>query len=187
MDTSISLGMPVGTVNLFLNLNGAIPIPRGWMKLNGNQVTEAAYDTIHGSGAATADQLSVFPYFNKYLPNMDGKYPCGSILYTSVATSPISSFGNTLHMATTDGHNHKWYIADGVTEADSIINSAGNFTDLTTANTPTKSGVNAVGIVTQASATFESLPDAYTSVKTDTVNVQPESHSFLFIIKVCHA
>jgi hypothetical protein len=103
----------VGDVKMFHDFNGTLTPGQGWMKCNGNQVTEAAYDVIHGAGAWDL-WITSSPIENLYLPNMNNKFPVGITDTVQTGAIAIVSEGNASHQVslahthTVAAHNHKW-------------------------------------------------------------------------------
>lgn len=177
MDASKEAAL-LGEVKSFHSFNGAIQVPRGWMKCNGNVINEANYDAIHGSGAFVSDGIAALILNGKYTPNLNNKYLVGSTTTTQTGASAITSVGNTGH--TSPGHNHQMYdigasVAhdDYFYKADGTLNTSMFFS---TKNTGAQH-MSATGAAGAAPGY-----DLYTANASD--NVQPESIQVIFIIRV---
>jgi len=130
----ISGGFHAGDIKIHHTYNGTFQCGQGWMLMNGDQVTEAAYDTQHTAGDWDSYIVSS-PLADKYLPNMASKYPIGSATTTQTGTKAITSVGNAgnvldfSHSHTgAGGHVHQWF--HGITGASGqTYNSAGSAID----------------------------------------------------------
>jgi hypothetical protein len=122
---------PIGTIISFHSFNGLLTLPRGFMKMNGDVVSQANYDAIHGAGAYVTDGIASSALLTRNLPNANSKYLTGSATTTqdgTVAITYVGNSGNTIniqHDHTVDSHNHVWW--DFVSgEDDQTYDSDGN-------------------------------------------------------------
>jgi hypothetical protein len=83
----------LGDIKIHHTYNGAAPIDEGWMLMDGRQVTQANYDTEHGSGH-WATYVGSSSLLNKFLPNMTGKYAVGAATTTQSGSIAITFTGN---------------------------------------------------------------------------------------------
>lgn len=97
----------LGDIKVHHSYNGAAPIDEGWMLMDGRQITQANYDTEHGSGH-WATYVGSSSLLNKYLPNMTGKYTVGSATTTQSGSSPITFTGNASNQINL-AHTHSVY------------------------------------------------------------------------------
>jgi hypothetical protein len=104
----------VGEIRMFHDLGGIIPIPRGWMKLDGSQINQANYDALHGNGTWAEDNVSSSPIANKHLLNSIEKYAVGNSVTTQDGSSPawtyVGNVNNQISLAHTHTytHWHRW-------------------------------------------------------------------------------
>lgn len=102
-----------GDIKAHHSYNGTIPVGEGWMKCDGRQVTQAAYDTEHGAGHWNTYVVSS-PLLNKYLPDLRARYLVGASTGTTTQTGAgaITAIGNTghrisiAHSHTVNAHSH---------------------------------------------------------------------------------
>lgn len=173
--------MPIGSITMFHTFNGAVSIPRGWMKCNGDVVNSTNYESIHGGGTFTTDAIAAGALNAKNLPNLVSRYPVGVSNTTqngSVAITAVGNSGNT----TDSSHVHQTYnyINDATTAQ--VYNSSGALTNVTA---DTRTG--GVHIKTFSGGTETSIlgMDTYTSDAGPTsLSIQPDSIEVIFIIKV---
>lgn len=96
----------LGDIKVHHTYNGAAPIDEGWMLCDGRQITEAAYNTEHGSGH-WATYVGSSSLLNKYLPNMTGKYIVGSATTTQSGSIAITFSGNASNQVNLQ-HTHTY-------------------------------------------------------------------------------
>lgn len=82
-----------GDIKIHHTYNGAVGIGEGWMLMDGRQITQANYDTEHGSGH-WATYVGSSTLVNKYLPNMSAKYTVGAATTTQDGSIAITFSGN---------------------------------------------------------------------------------------------
>jgi hypothetical protein len=206
LDTINVVSSFIGETKMMHTFNGAIPIPRGWMKLvGGADVSEAKYDLIHGDGAWVEDNVASSPLVGKYLPDMTGKYPTGATLTSQDGDTQISSIGNagnTIDTTVDLTHNHMTYEEgeQNVTGGDYVWNSSGTKIQLP-APTYTTFGAGETdktkryfqtvfvnyltppAIATSGCGDFYTANESITSGNAET-DITPESHEFIFIMRV---
>ena len=185
-------GWVCGDVKMFHDFNGSITPGQGWMKLNGDVVSEANYNAIHGAGSWATYVVSS-PLSGKNLPNMNDKYVRGATVTAQDGSAPITTVGNAdhevdlSHTHTGPSHNHQWYQRNG-SSSDEVYNSVGTQTVVTS---------NGKGIgessISSSSASGSGPQSAYTSNagtgNTGTggsaaQNVEPEAHELQFWIRI---
>lgn len=191
---SLALGV-VGEVKMFYDFAGTLSIPRGWMIENGDQVTEAAYNAIHGAGAYAADGISASPLLNKHLPDMQNKFAKGITATAQNGSVAITASGNashTINILHDHAHNHKWYEFDNDTVHESYSSTG------TSRNLESTADVNDSGIVFSRGSTAGAIDpgiagvidaDQYTSndstsALSATQSIEPHTIAHMFIIKV---
>lgn len=177
--------IPAGSVMQFHTFNGAVDIPRGWMKLNGDVVNQTNYDAIHGAGTYTTDGIASSALLSKNLPDMDTHYATGSDTTTqdgSVAITTVGNAGNQINLqhSHTEGNlaAHMSANIPGTVMKYEIV--SGVRTHTTTRSFP--------ATVTSSSTSGETFGIA-TSGTTDTAlsttqSIRPDSVEFIFIMKV---
>ena len=83
-----------GDYKMHNSYNGAVPAGEGWMLCDGRQVTQAAYDTEHGSGHwatyITQGGTLSCPLLNLHLPDFTAN---NGILPVGAATTPQDGSG----------------------------------------------------------------------------------------------
>lgn len=141
-----------GDVKMFHDFNGLISPGHGWMKCNGGQVTEVAYNAIHGAGMWD-EYIVSSPIENKFLPNMNNKFPVGATNTTQDGSIAITSEGNAAHQVnlqhthTGPSHNHQWMEYDGSGQDMSTFQSDGAATgDVMTATFQTGGSGRALNV-----------------------------------------
>jgi hypothetical protein len=125
-DGDISASSPIfpGEIRAFHTYNGIFPIPRRFMKVNGNVVNEANYDAIHGAGAYVTDDIAASLILGRNLPNAEAKYLTGTANTAQTGLAPFTYVGNANNQVNLQ-HNHQWYDNDQDADDDSY-NSSGN-------------------------------------------------------------
>jgi len=187
--TSLFLYSEIGKVRLFHTYGSIsseanlIDIPRGWMICNGDRVTEANYDAIHGSGSWAEDGVSssalalVDSGNGAYLPSMSNLYAVGDADNDTSQTgiSAITTVGNAgsevdiSHTHTLPPHSH-----DGSDITNLVVNSAGSTDDVIN----TASGTSAIG--TSSSTNTSSSLSSDGGVQ----DIRPSGVNFLFLMRV---
>lgn len=153
-----------GDVKMHHSYQGSISPGQGWMKMDGRQVTQAAYDAEHGTGS-WVKYVGSSPLLNKYLPIMSGRYPVGTSLTTQNGSVSMSPVGNTNHQINLQ-HSHT------VNNHSHGIPSSG-FKILGDA-----SGTTVPGVTTDSQA-----PGTTSSLST-TQSIQPESIELEFYMRI---
>lgn len=164
-----------GTTVMFHTFNGAVSVPRGWMKCDGSQILESTYNALHGAGSYSEDSISDSPLLTKFLPNLINKYARGTSDTTLTGTTPIASNGNTDHEIDIE-HTHSLNDHTHTITRDNtidVIGSSGASNVYVEADLPaapgTTSGIENPTVSTELSSTQ---------------SIQPESIEFIFIMKV---
>lgn len=160
-----------GTTVLFHTFNGTVSIPRGWMPCNGDLITETNYNNIHGSGSFAADKVEQSDLWGKYLPNMINKYAIGVAATTHDGETAFSSVGAPSNVYDFS-HTHS---------LNSHVHGKG-----------TRGGALEIGVGSTSSRRIHTDEPAQTSTPVDvtvsteleSINVQPESIEFIYIMKV---
>jgi hypothetical protein len=182
----------VGEIKEIHTFNGLIPIPSGWMIMNGDIVNETNYDAIHGAGAYVTDGVASSVLLSKNLPDMIGKYSVAVAATTQDGSGAITSVGNIAnqsdisHTHAGASHNHLWndYVASG----SNTYNSGGS---LVAYNSIGQTQSNGAGLF-RAGGGDVTVGDAYTSNASGTTSsggsatqsIQPESIEVIKIMKV---
>jgi len=88
-----------GFIVPFYDYNGLLPIPHGYMLMNGDQITRAAYNVQHRTGVSdTTDYWAIYvgssQFEDLYLPGGEGRFLAGSDDALEDGTAPISEQGN---------------------------------------------------------------------------------------------
>lgn len=158
-----------GDIKIHHSYNGAAPVGHGWMKCDGRQITQANYDTEHGSGS-WASYIGSTTLLNKYLPDFTNKYPVGGSV-TQSGIAAITSVGNSGHSAPTPAHNHKFYNSIPSSSPDQIYDSSGSPTNISSGtNSGTGKGIPLSG------TSVTPIASAWTaSASAGSMNIQPES------------
>lgn len=197
---SVTVDGFVGETKMMHTFNGLIGAPRGWMSLiSGAEVTETKYDLIHGSGTYVEDGISLSPLNGLWLPDMVDKYAVGANATAETGVSQMAPVGNSGHSANIEhthgssSHNHTWYNPDSNTTGKSYKSDGSSETNISSSTSPSSYGI----VLDALSSTrhlygYSEAGDLYTnnsSLTTDsqtgtTSNVQPESHLFIYIMKV---
>jgi hypothetical protein len=108
----------VGDIKMHHSFNGTVTPGHGWMKCDGRQITESAYNTEHGANT-WATYIGSSDLLNKYLPNMTGRYPVGVATTTQTGSGAITAVGNTSHQVnlqhthSVPDHVHEWLDTNG--------------------------------------------------------------------------
>jgi len=176
--TSILAGyMPPGAVEMFHTFNSTVSVPRGWMICNGDEVNETNYEALHGAGTYTTDVVSTSPLLNKFLPDMADRYAVGALDTTQDAADAWSRvngdyFGNENHTIDishthTSTHNHSTTLG----QSDEIL-------------CDTRGGTLPIWFSLDSILDYDSETLTTGSGGSTTLDVQPESVEFLFIVKV---
>jgi hypothetical protein len=193
-------GHVCGEIKILHDFNGTITPGQGWMKCNGDQVTEAAYNAIHGAGSWDLYIISS-PLANLHLPNMTGKYPVGVAATTQTGGSAITYVGNTSHQIniahthTGPSHNHLWLNYTGTNTSAQSYNSGGSAINLDASTNTADADVYAPLLhETTHLASFQQIGvDCYTndsgtgstnSQLSSTQSIQPHSAEFEFWIRI---
>jgi hypothetical protein len=192
----------VGEIRMFHDLGGIIPIPRGWMKLDGSQINQANYDALHGNGTWAEDNVSSSPIANKHLLNSIEKYAVGNSVTTQDGSSPawtyVGNVNNQISLAHTHTytHWHRW-ITSG--PPNTTYDSAGASTAFNSGGTSTQ-GIEsslAVSYTPSSLNTTASNRSHYTDrdttgtsaavfadTGTSSTSIQPHSFEIVYIIRV---
>ena len=191
--------IPAGTVQMFHTFNGSASIPRGWMIMNGDVVNVTNYEATHGTGTYATDGVGSSVIDGKNLPNMANKYAVGTATTTQTGASSITSVGNTNHSSSGGNHSHPISATDqltvstasanktfqnisgGQTRVDDSVEISGSQTGFLVGAASASSLSNVNGIF--AGSMYAVLSGA-TSGNTITLDVQPESIEFIYIMKV---
>lgn len=109
-------GLGLGDVFYFHDYAGNIPIPQGWMSLNGVIINQANYDAQHAAG--DWNKYVVSSVLNGlYLPDINLAYLKGKSGTLQAGTAPITKPGsNTVNMQ----HNHGGALTTSATSAPTI-------------------------------------------------------------------
>lgn len=185
-ETAVIDQIPAGSVMQFHTFNGATAVPRGWMILNGNVVSEANYNAIHGAGTYAADGVASSPLLAKNLPNMVNRYATGVLVTGQNGSAPISAVGvqnNVLNLQ----HDH-----DAENQYAHIDTEPSGSFYVEEPTSPPGLSWNADFLITTTSrAASGSLRTNGAVVSGDTDNalsvaqtIRPDSIEFIFIIKV---
>jgi hypothetical protein len=186
----------IGTVVSFHTFGGALSIPRGFMKMNGNVVNQANYDAIHGAGAYVTDGIAASALLTRNLPNAESRYLTGVATTTQDGTGVFSYAGNAgnqvsiAHTHTIPAHNHQWY--------NYTNNADANAWDSTGSTETINTGVldvdDGAGLVFSTGEDGERIlgEDLYTNNQTlttnsggsTTQNIRPDSVEVIMLIKV---
>lgn len=187
----------IGEIKEMHTFNGLIPIPRGWMVLDGDIVNEANYDAIHGAGAYVADGVATSSILNRNLPNMIGKYSVAVAATSQDGTAPITSVGNISNQTdlshTHNGSNHVHQVVNYTANAnDTYYNASGNL--FTPARSTTfQSGFFGFEVNEKGNLYPYYVEDLFTSASgasatssslSATQDIQPESIEVIKIMKV---
>jgi len=166
-----------GTTIMFHTFNGALSIPRGWMKCNGDQINESNYDAIHGAGAFESDGILSGDLFAKFLPDMNNKYPVGTEDTTETGINAIATVGNSANIAdmshsshSVANHTHNINFVNNVIIALQFFNRIWfyRFTSSDNGSTFSFSGISSQSHSTELSS----------------VDIQPDSTKFIYLMKV---
>lgn len=158
-----------GKVMMFHTFNGAVSIPRGWMKCDGSQILQSTYDSLHGAGAYETDEISSSPLLANYLPDMADRYARGTSNTTESGVTPISSNGNPDNQVDLE-HNHS---LDNHTHTKV---TAG----LGVSNVPINNWLEVNPSGSTSGIESETVSQELSSAQ----SIQPESIEFIFIMKV---
>lgn len=175
----------LGDIKEHHSYNGAAPIGEGWMLCDGRQITQANYDSEHGSGHWNSYVVSS-PLLNKYLPNLISRYTVGASSTTQSGASAITAVGNSGNVATIPAHNHVWYKSLGSAALDNTFNASGSQVGITPVSKNVTSGLNGIVVLDGASSIDSFLGfDAYTAFGgASTPNIQPDSIQVQFYMRV---
>lgn len=190
--------MPIGSITMFHTFNGAVSIPRGWMKCDGNTINSTNYDSLHTSGAYSDDGVGSGSLAGKKTPNLVSRYPVGVSSTTQDGSGTITAVGNTSHQVnlqhshTVDAHNHQWYNGNAFNQSDTSYDSSGNSLALSSGTSVKNSSYQFIDVSVGTGATEQLPNDLYTANDSPGTNnglsttqsVQPESIEVIFIIKV---
>ena len=190
-----------GQVIMMHDFNGTLTPGQGWMKLNGDVVNLANYDTLHGAGSwATYVVSSTLDGVN--LPDMADKYVMGKAATSQDGSAPITAVGNAsnqvniAHTHTVNNlHNHQWLSETGSNPYDyDTFTSAGNAQSLaerTTTGTqvritPATSGTAMIGVTDPDCYTTNqgNASTATTSSLSTTQSIQPHSIEMQYWIRI---
>ncbi len=198
----------VGTVQMHHTFGGAAPIARGWMICNGDQITQANYEAIHGVGAYVEDAVGLSPIAGKYTPPLVGRYAVGVSDTTQDGASEITTAGNAAHEVPGqhyhDSRSHQWhripksgvsncdiYTINGTLQGvDAIIQSSSSAVGFLVGTGAASSLAGVSGVFYQdayISSTSPSHPakNADTGVEfPDVQSIQPDSVEVIYIVKV---
>ena len=187
----------VGEIKEMHTFNGLIPIPSGWMILNGDIVNEVNYEAIHGVGTYATDDIASSVLLSKNLPDMIDKYSVavtattqdGSIAITSVGN--ISNQADISHTHAGASHNHRWLDAGAGSVDDATYNAAGSAIFISANRAGGDASVE--GVIEEGSSNVNySLVDYYTNNASGTTGsggsatqgIQPESIEVIKIMKI---
>jgi microcystin-dependent protein len=187
----------VGDIKIHHSYNGAAGPGHGWMLCDGRQITEAAYNTEHGSGTWST-YIGSSALTNKYLPNMTGKYPVGKATTPQDGSVAITGVGNASHQVdlqhthTATAHVHKWYKRNGTSTSDQSHDSNGSLTDIIdgSAKTASSNGIEVshaeVGVPTLGTADLytDSKQPANANSLSTTQSIQPESIEVQYYMRI---
>ncbi len=94
-----------GDMKIHHSYNGAAPPGEGWMLCDGRIISQANYDTEHGSGHWTTF-IGSSPLNTLYLPDFtNNSYPTGAATTPQTGTTTISRIGNNSNV-TNLSHSH---------------------------------------------------------------------------------
>lgn len=188
-----------GEVRMFHTFGGLIPIPRGWMKLDGSVVNKTSYDALHGAGTFEIDKINSSLFLNRNLPNSVNKFPIGKAGTTQNGSVPHTYFGNANHSKnmnhthTLNDHVHKWHQpASGDNESfDSsgdpyAISESGNITTpfMGTHSYTGRDQLQQDLYTDQYLRDDDNNPITSSNGTIATQNVQPRSFDTIYIIKI---
>lgn len=105
----------LGDIKAHHSFNGTAPIEEGWMLCDGRQITQANYDTEHGSGH-WATYVGTSGLVNLFLPNLTGRYPVGAASTTQTGSSTITAVGNSGNTVNLS-HTHSVTVSLGAANA----------------------------------------------------------------------
>lgn len=162
----------VGDIKYRHSYNGLTSPGAGWMLCDGRQITEANYDAEHGAGA-WAEQIGTSSLEDKFLPNLIARYAVGKAATSQDGSIAITPVGNTSHLINLR-HGHQWYQNNGAGSHDTVYDSNGAATTLSSTFTSNLSGnYYWIRYAQQVNTTFNS---AWSDKQLGTaVNIQPES------------
>ncbi len=172
-----------GDIKLHHSYNATQGPGHGWMLADGRVVSQANYDTEHGSGA-WATYIGSSPLDGKYLPDFTGRYPVGAATTTQAGGSAITAVGvsgNVLDME----HNHQWYdqVASGTT--DKSWNSSGSAIDLSSDASEASPSINILVGNDNATGAAMLSPDLYTTNSgSATQSIQPDSIQVQYYVRI---
>jgi hypothetical protein len=187
-----------GEVRMFHTFGGLIPIPRGWMKLDGSVVNKTSYDALHGAGTFEQDKINSSLFLNRNLPNSLNKFPVGKTGTTQNGTVPHTYFGNAnnsksmAHTHTLNDHIHQWhqpargdsksFDEDGNAYA---ISEGGSGTPFLGVHSNTaRDQVQAHLYTDQYKRDSDGNPIQTSNGTITTQNIQPRSFDVIYIIKI---
>jgi len=174
----------VGDVKVIHPYNGDVVPGEGWMKMDGRTISQANYDTEHGSGH-WATYIGTSSIDGKKLPDMTNKYAAGAASTSQDGSAPITSVGSGSHLMNLE-HNHRWYDNQVATLSDKSYDSGGNAQNLVTtgftAGAPTPS-------ITSNPVDPTNLPlqdsDYYTQPGlSPSQSIQPDSMQAVFYMRI---
>jgi hypothetical protein len=180
--------IPAGSVQMFHTFNGAVAIPRGWMRMDGSVVNTTNYEAIHGAGTAATDGLSSSPLLAKNLPSMTNRYAVGSTTTTqdgSSAITAVGNSGNTVNLSHThsmpfnfgfDNSGGLFLFGSGITFNQSIVGPVPRNWQVTGTATTGSFNVRSHNGSTADATTNTSLSSSQ--------SIQPDSIQLIYIIKV---
>lgn len=190
MDASFTFAHDVGDIKMHHSFNGVVPIARGWFPANGTQLTQASYDSLHGTGAYLADGVNHSPLLSKYMPNFTGRMPVGAASTTETgSTNADMRVGNAnytyniSHTHSVLGHIHRWY--KKFAGPDQSWDSSGNPQALTQ-NTDTDYAI-ALNFATTGLDNDRYTEANITQTTTNalsSVSIQPPSIEVIFYVRV---
>lgn len=161
-----------GTVIMFHTFNGAVSVPRGWMKCNGDTVVESAYESLHGAGSYEEDGIADSPILGLFLPDMVDKYAKGTSDTTEAGGVAIEFNGN-LNNTIDIEHTH------------TIPDHAHNFEHFFGGQNSGTSGAFYRFRAAIANDDYpEVIDDSVSTELSSTQDIRPESIEFIFIMKV---
>lgn len=192
-----------GDIKAHHSYNGLVGAGEGWMLCDGRVISEANYNTEHGSGH-WATYVGSSPLDGKYLPDCTDKYLVGAATTTQAGTIAITTVGNTNHSITVEhsshthtvpDHTHKWLSNTDNVGVAGNQSYASNGTSFLTFSDDT-STVNTGFIVDLSGGTNQTVDiDYYTSLKTGVVSgstapsnttedIQPESIEIQYYVRI---
>jgi hypothetical protein len=171
-----------GDFKLHHSYNGLISAGEGWMLCDGRTVSQANYDTEHGSGH-WATFVGSSPIDGLKLPDFTNRYAVGASSTTATGSGAIPTVGNASHQINMR-HRHQWYYAEPTASvSDGLYDSSGNLSRLADTSPLDNSLGAKAGVAGPSSHLYTSHPNAAASLST-TQSIQPESIEFQVYMRV---